>query len=277
MNNDVLEDTISDRAETEAIPSDAELAEPVENAVKNTEKQAAEQIPVVDVKERFVVKNPVIETANVKVAAGKNEAASTITQAEQVELDYRLEEYVPAEVEMTDLSTMDYVKKENLMQITEKLQQLIDAEAPITYDKLVKKTLRAFNISRSSTQTLEATDKALKKASSRMNKQSGVKFYWRRDQNPERYWRYRNDSSLADKRSGDEICQQELKNAVCVTLREKVALEKDSLVRETIRTMGYARSSAALIAAVERGLKYGRKTGEIVQDAENRFTLNENM
>lgn len=277
VNNDVLEDAISDRAETEAIPSDAELEEPVENAVKNTEKQAAEQIPVVDVKERFVVKNPVIEAANVKVAAGKNEAASTITQAEQVELDYRLEEYVPAVVEMTDLSTMDYVKKENLMQITEKLQQLIDAEAPITYDKLVKKTLRAFNISRSSTQTLEATDKALKKASSRMNKQSGVKFYWRRDQNPERYWRYRNDSSLADKRSGDEICQQELKNAVCVTLREKVALEKDSLVRETIRTMGYARSSAALIAAVERGLKYGRKTGEIVQDAENRFTLNENM
>ena len=157
------------------------------------------------------------------------------------------------------------------------MQQLIDAEAPITYDKLVKKTLRAFNISRSSTQTLEATDKALKKASSRINKQSGVKFYWRRDQSPERYWRYRNDSSLADKRSGDEICQQELKNAVCVTLREKVALEKDSLVRETIRTMGYARSSAALIAAVERGLKYGRKTGEIVQDAENRFTLNENM
>lgn len=74
----------------------------------------------------------------------------------------------------------------------------------------MKKTLRAFNIARSSAQTLDVTDKAL---------------------------------------------------------------NKDSLLKATIRTMGYARSSTALLAAAERGLKYGRKTGEIVQDAEKRFML----
>ncbi len=35
--------------------------------------------------------------------------------------------------------------------------------------------------------------------------------------------------------------------------------------------MGYARSSPALTAAAEKGLKYGRRTGEIVQDEEMRF------
>ena len=74
----------------------------------------------------------------------------------------------------------------------------------------MKKTLRAFNIARSSTQTLDVTDKAL---------------------------------------------------------------NKDSLLKATIRTMGYARSSTAILAAAERVLKYGRKTGEIVQDAEKRFML----
>ena len=64
---------------------------------------------------------------------------------------------------------------------------------------------------------------------------------------------YRNDVNPGDKRSVDEICQQELKNA--------------------IRTMGYARSSSALAAAAERGLKYGRKTGEIVQDDKKQFLL----
>lgn len=64
---------------------------------------------------------------------------------------------------------------------------------------------------------------------------------------------YRNDVNTGDKRSVDEICQQELKNA--------------------IRTMGYARSSSALAAAAERGLKYGRKTGEIVQDDKKQFLL----
>ena len=48
---------------------------------------------------------------------------------------------------------------------------------------------------------------------------------------------------------------------------------REELVRETVRTMGYARSGAALAAAVERGLKYGRKTGEIVQDEKRRFTV----
>lgn len=275
VSNDVSEDIITGTVQKEAdMTLDIESEEMIENVKKKEDQQAAKENPVIEVKERFAVKNPVIETADVKVASGKSEIASTINQVEHTELEYRVEEYVSAEVGMTDLSTNDYVKKENLMQIVEKLQQIIDAEAPIAYDKLVKKTLRAFHISRSSTQTLEATEKALKKAVSRINKQSGVKFYWRRDQDPDMYRKYRMDSNLSDKRSVDEICQQELKNAVCVTLEEKEALEKDSLVRETIRTMGYSRSSASLIAAVERGLKYGRKTGEIVQDTENRFVLN---
>ena len=176
---------------------------------------------------------------------------------------------------MTELSAADYAKKENLGLIAEKMQQIIDAEAAIAYDRLIRKTLRAFHIVRSSPQTLEATEKALKKTSSRMNKQAGIKFYWRKDQDPELYRTYRIDANSADKRSVDEICQQELKNAVCATLQKKGKLGKDSLVKETIRTMGYGRSSAALVSAVERGLKYGRKTGEVVLDEEEMFGVSE--
>ena len=174
---------------------------------------------------------------------------------------------------MTDLSTADYIKKENLTLIVDKMQQIVDAEAPIMYDRLVKKTLRAFHISRSSPQTLEATDRALKKVSVRMNKQAGVKFYWRKDQDPDQYRICRNEVNSSDKRAADEICQQELKNAVCIALTEKGALDKDSLIKSTIRIMGYARSSPALVAAAEKGLKYGKKTGEIQQDEEKRYLL----
>ena len=38
--------------------------------------------------------------------------------------------------------------------------------------------------------------------------------------------------------------------------------------------MGYGRSGAALVAAVEKGLKYGRKSGEIIQNAEKLWELN---
>lgn len=54
-------------------------------------------------------------------------------------------------------------------------------------------------------------------------------------------------------------------------LPERGTQDKDSLIKSAIRTMGYARSSAALVAAAEKGLKYGRKAGEIVQDEGKRF------
>lgn len=187
---------------------------------------------------------------------------------------YEVTDYVYAQAEAETLSSTDYIKKEYQALISEKMQEILNTEAPISYDRLVRKTLRAFHIARSSPQTLEATDRAFKKVSARLNKQNGMKFYWRKDQEPDRYGIYRMDTDPSDKRSADEICQQELKNAVCVTLQRKGALEKDSLIKETIRTMGYSRSGPALITAVERGLKYGRKTGEILVTEDRQFVLN---
>ena len=212
---------------------------------------------------------------------GKVASQGTVPEEPAIQLayesprEYQVIAYQAADTEALELSSADYGKKENLSLIAEKMQQILDAEAPILYERLVKKTLRAFCISRSSSQTLEATDKALRKISAKMNKQAGAKFYWRKDQEPEGYSVYRSDADSTDKRTAEEICQQELKNAVCCTLCEKGPLSKEDLVRETIRTMGYGRSGAALTAAVERGLKYGRKTGEIVQNSEKKFELSQ--
>lgn len=115
---------------------------------------------------------------------------------------------------------------------------------------------------------IEATQKALKIANTQMNKQQGVKFYWRKDQDPSAYYSFREDKNANIRRSVNDICQQELKNAVCMTLLEKGRMKKEDLIKATIRTMGYARSSNVLISAVERGLKYAQKTGEIVEAEE---------
>ena len=246
-----------------------------ENQEEKREEAILLQEPVNASEKHLVVQNPIFAEANVKVASGKEEVAGAITQVKPVELEYDIAEYVSADVPVTDLSTADYVKKESMALIVEKMQQIVDAEAPIMYERLVKKTLRAFNIARSSAQTLEATDKALKKVSARTNKQAGVKFYWRKDQDPDQYRVYRIDVNSSDKRTADEICQQELKNAVCITLKEQGAQDQNSLLKNTVRTMGYARSSTALLAAAERGLKYGRKTGEIGQDKEKKFVLSD--
>jgi hypothetical protein len=150
---------------------------------------------------------------------------------------------------------------------------IIDAEAPISNDRLIKKTLRSFDISRVSTITQEYTEKAIKKVKAKSNKQAGIKFFWREDQDTDTYNSYRVDADSQDKRSMDDICQQELKNAVCCTLKANGAMTKDNLIKATYKAMGYARSGPALVEAIERGIKYGRKTGEIIVDENKKFTL----
>lgn len=244
-----------------------------EDEAVNKKGETAESEGIVCGAQSFELKNVTLEEMTKKVASHKQDLPTVTSEPAEAIRRYYIEDYRCAEVEVTELTTADYVRKENAKQIAEKMQQIIDVEAPIEYERLVKKTLRAFHISRSSSQTLEATDKALKKVSAKTKRQAGIKFYWTKNQNPDLYNVYRKDSNLPEKRFADELCQQEVKNAVCFTLQENGALTKELLIKETIYTMGYSRSGAALTIAVERGIKYGCKTGEIVQDSEKKFTL----
>lgn len=204
--------------------------------------------------------------------AGKPEKVSSSVFVEQ-ERNYITEEYQQAKSEITPLATTEYIQKNHIKEIVEKAQQLINVEAPISHERLVKKILHTFDISRSSAATIETTEKALKKVVAKTNKQNGVKFYWRKDQDPNTYYVYRLEKDSTEKRNLDEVCQQELKNAICVTLMKNGSLDKEELIKKTIRTMGYSRSGNALIDAVQRGLKFGRKTGEIIVDDNKKFNL----
>jgi len=197
-----------------------------------------------------------------------------IEEQEHVEpSSYVMKEYKNAEIPVTPMSSAEYVEKAAMKQITERLQQIIDEEAPIAASRLIRKVLRSFGISRTTPAVLEATEKALKKVSCKAYRQNGVKFYHVADEALDAYHAYRLDVISDDRRGLDEICLQELKNAVCLTLQIKGGLTKDDLLRETIRTMGYTRSRTALTEAVTAGLKYGLKTGEIAADAMNVYHL----
>jgi very-short-patch-repair endonuclease len=257
------------------VVSEKKAEEPVK-AEEPQSKEVVKQLEtseVINIDYTFMTKALPNEASKQKIATKKDEILQEIVAVNPAEQIYRVEDFVAAEPDVTPMTTAAFVQKDAVADIVEKLQQIIDAEAPINYECMTRKVLRAFSISRSSAQTLEAVDKAVKKTMSKTQKQLGMKFIWRRDQDPDTYRVYRRDVHTDDKRNLDEICQQELKNAVCVTLAEKGALDKETLIKETIRTMGYARSGAALVAAVNRGIKYGRKTGEIIENEDQLLEL----
>ena len=236
--------------------------------VNTEESECIEDMQIIEKIKDISVQEPVMIKYSTEQDHVVKSNMNLTKQKQDVNSLYRKEPYIPADVTVEDISTDEYVQSKNKKRITEKIQQIVDIEAPVSYDTLVKKTLRSFNIARSSPKTLEATEKALKAARTKMNKQQGVKFYWRNDQDPSVYYSFREDKNANTRRSANDICQQELKNAICMTLLENGRMKKDDLIKATIRTMGYARSSNVLVSAVERGLKYGRKTGEIIETGE---------
>ena len=256
--------------ESAAIPEEA--TETPESAAIPAEESAGAEISAIPAEATETPKIPESPAKTEKIAAIQPEEQPPSREPAEIRA-YEITDYVAAQFEVTPMASSEYVLRENLEQIAERLQAIVDAEAPIAGDRLIKKALRAFRIARSSPATLEATEKALKKIRAKVNKQAGVKFYWGKEQDPEEYSLYRRDAGADDRRLPEEICQQELKNALCAALNEKGPLEKELLVRETVRAMGYARSGQALSAALERGLKYGRKTGEIVLNEDGQFCL----
>ena len=260
------ENPFTNEEHTEKIKEEPDQNEAVE---KEPEKQPKVEHQGIDIS----FSNPYKTEDLPKVADKVEEKASPVSVAPEGE--YKVVDYVEATLSITNMSTADYVLKDNMQIITDKLQQLIDAEAPISQERLVKRSLRSFEIGRSSAATVEATEKALKKTTSKSYKQNGIKFFWREDQDPDEYFVYRNDTGNSERRMPEEVCQHELKNAVCVALKSNKAMAKDDLVKETIRTMGFARSGSALVEAVERGIKYGIKTGEIIQNADKTYSMAE--
>ena len=257
-----------------------EDSEIVENSViESVNEESMDEVieEVTDPAEQFTKVASFVDTMVDTTNTSIDDNETTEDSLEVVEMCYSIVDFVPAIVDMTPMATSDYVEKGNVKLIVEKANAIIDVEAPISQDRLIKKLLRSFDIGRSSTQTIEATEKALKKINGKTNRQNGMKFYWKKDQNPDTYCIYRNDTICEDTRNVADVSQQELKNAVCCALLEKGVMTKDELLRETVKVMGYKRTTTTLLETAERGLKYGKKTGEIVMSEDKKYELSSGL
>ena len=177
--------------ESAAIPEEA--TETPESAAIPAEESAGAEISAIPAEATETPKIPESPAKTEKIAAIQPEEQPPSREPAEIRA-YEITDYVAAQFEVTPMASSEYVLRENLEQIAERLQAIVDAEAPIAGDRLIKKALRAFRIARSSPATLEATEKALKKIRAKVNKQAGVKFYWGKEQDPEEYSLYRRDA-----------------------------------------------------------------------------------
>lgn len=176
--------------------------------------------------------------------------------------------YAYAELPEEKLTPADYVAASNKTEIGTRALAIVQAEAPILRDVLIRKVMASFGVNKSAA-VLDATEKALKAVKIKSTKQKGIVFCWAPDQDPKAYYGLR----VSNDRSGDEICPQELCNAVVYALQEKGELEKDDLIKEASVVLGYKRLGKNLEAALTAGVQFARASGAIVYVPGGKFKL----
>ena len=176
--------------------------------------------------------------------------------------------YTVASFPEEKMSSSDYIAAGNKDVIGERALAIVQTEAPILRESLIRKVMSSFGVNKSAA-VLDATEKALKAAKIKSTKRKGIVFCWAPDQDPKAYYGLR----VSNERSGDEICPQELSNAMVYALMTKGELTKDELIKEASLVLGYKRLGKKLEASLSAGVQYARASGAIVYVPGGTFRL----
>ncbi len=161
-------------------------------------------------------------------------------------------------------------------QIANCIKDIIEREAPISKNLLYRKVLSAWMITRLGNKVELVLDNAIKSLQIKTTISYGTVFYWRDDQNPEEYKEYRFAQNENEKRSMDDICAQEVSNAIRAVIESQISLLRTDMIRETAKLFGFTRLGSIISESVERGILEAQKRQFIqVLDEGNRITVNE--
>ena len=221
--------------------------------------------------ERFESRNTEIVNTGDDIDCSRNTSAGN-TASRIRTADYALCDYTIADLPTDKMTSADFASSKNSKLIQERALYILQAEAPIQKELLVRRILKSFGVSGTKTVN-ETIEKTLKAVKTKTTKQSGIIYCWLRDQDPNTYRIIRGGDSSKKSRIVTEICQQEMKNAICYVLQEKGAMDKSTLLKEVSRILGYQRMTETISSSIETGLKYAKRSGVIGTDSNKNYTL----
>ena len=167
-------------------------------------------------------------------------------------------EYVTASFPALNMTLEEFTSTAGRSDIENVIGIILEAEAPILKEALIRKVLAGCGINRSGA-AVDAVEKAMKRMKVKTSKTKGVVFCWTPGQDPKEYDGIR----VSNDRSGDEISPQEITNAACYVLKSNPELSKDDLIKEVSRVFGYKRLGKNLEASLAAGIQFARSSGAI--------------
>ena len=157
--------------------------------------------------------------------------------------------------------------------LQKKIRQTIDAEAPVSAGLLTRRVVQSCGITRAGSRIQAHMNALLGRMGLKTTVQGDNLFYWRRDQDPEAYFRFRAAGEGEDRRDIRDVSVQEVANAVCNLLHEQVAMGREDLLRETGRKLGYTRLGGNVLAALEEGIAHALARGWVARGDTGAYAL----
>lgn len=154
-----------------------------------------------------------------------------------------------------------YADHSQLTKVRKTVVRYLIAEAPISRRALMKKTFADWGVSRTTARMEDIFDQAVQGISGIKTKEGERVFYWRADQDPDTYDKYRGADQNGVFRSIEDVPSQEIRAAIRDILEAQVSLSREDLVKTTAKCFGCPRMGSTIEVVIRYALDEGIRRG----------------
>lgn len=247
-----------------------EMSEQIENEQNEAENESNETAEEVDNLLGLATESIDSEAVSVVKELETSEFEANERHAdENIGVKYLTEQIKAYEGSLADMNATSFLEASNVKRLKQLAIDIAELEAPISHEALTRAIFKACNISRGGKQVNEQADKIIAASKLKSTRYNGVKFYWNSTQEPNAYYIYR----VGEVRNADDMCKQELSNAVGYILQENGPMTKDEIAREMMKLLGYVKVTSKVTDGTALAIKAAKAMGIIEQDDDKRFRL----
>ena len=173
-----------------------------------------------------------------------------------------LPEYIPATLPEKRGTQDDFYKALAAKVIREDLEQLVRAEAPVSFSTACKRILAQWDLQRATPRAQDRVREVLPKCNAMLCDSGGLPFLWVTESDAAAYTQFRTAGAAPEsQRKADEIAVEEFANGALHILRSHISLSEDDLVKEAARLFGFQRTGPAVDQRVRAGVQWLIQSG----------------
>ncbi|MDN5914850.1 MAG: DUF3320 domain-containing protein [Pseudonocardia sp.] len=147
-------------------------------------------------------------------------------------------------------------------QVSDVLVEVVEAEGPITFERLARLVARAFDLTRVAESRSSAIMRHLPRS---VRRDDAEKVAWPSHRDPQAWVGFR--PSTAEERRLEEIPLREIGNAMRSAVAAAAGMDREELYAESLRTFGFVRRTPSVVARLDRAVELALRNGRVVMDA----------